>query len=149
MNKNIFSPKGHFVLLLAFFWIFTVFINTQNVKAADSSLWDLQKQSGMGNDSGSVGEVFEGPSGETRDVRGIVVSGVRIFLGFLGLYFTVLIILGGFRWMNSRGNEEEVTKAKSQIKNAIIGMIIVIAAYAIAEIVIEFTEDSIEGDLFN
>ncbi|MCK5319967.1 hypothetical protein KAJ61_01100 [Candidatus Parcubacteria bacterium] len=135
-------------LLLAFFWIFTVFINTQNIAIADSNLWDLQKNSGMGTESEEIGEVFEGAGGEPRDLRDIVVSGVVIFLGLLGLFFTVLIILAGFRWMNSRGNEEEITKAKSQLKGAIIGMIIVIAAYAIAQFVITFTEDTIEGYLY-
>ncbi|MCK5510917.1 hypothetical protein KAI65_05255 [Candidatus Parcubacteria bacterium] len=142
------TSKKAFFLLLAFFWIFTVFINTQNIAIADSNLWDLQKDSGMGAGSEEIGEVFEGAGGEPRDLRDIVVSGVVIFLGLLGLFFTVLIILAGFRWMNSRGNEEEITKAKSQLKGAIIGMIIVIAAYAIAQFVITFTEDTIEGYLY-
>lgn len=141
------TSKKVFCLLLAFFWIFTVFINTQNIVMADSKLWDLQKESGMGVGSEEIGEVFE-DGGEPEDLRNIVVSGVKIFLGILGLFFTVLIILGGFRWMNSRGNEEEITKAKSQIKGAIIGMIIIIAAYAIAEFVIKITEDAIDGDFF-
>ena len=140
--------KKVFFLLLAFFWIFTVFINTQNIAIADSNLWELQKKSGMGAGSEEIGEVFEGSGGEPRDLRDIVVSGVVIFLGLLGLFFTVLIILAGFRWMNSRGNEEEIKKAKGQLKGAIIGMIIVIAAYAIAQFVITFTEDTIEGYLY-
>ncbi|MEA1963081.1 MAG: hypothetical protein U9M94_02455 [Patescibacteria group bacterium] len=138
--------KKVFFLLLAFFWIFTVFISSQNVEAADSKLWDLQKDT-MGGDSEGIGNVFEG-AGESRDLRDIAVSGVVIFLGILGLFFTVLIILAGFRWMNSRGNEEEVKKAKDQLKGAIIGMIIVIAAYAIAQFMITMTEDAIEGYLY-
>ena len=140
MNKKI------FLLIICIFCISTAFINTQSLRAADSKLWELQKESGMGGGSEEIGEVFEG-TGEPRDLRAVVVSGIRIFLGFLGLFFTVLIILGGFRWMNSRGNEEEVKKAKSQLKAAIIGMIIVIASYAISEFIIRFTEDAIEGTL--
>ncbi len=139
------TSKKVFVLLLAFFWIFTVFINIQGLEAADSNLWELQKKSGMGAGSEEIGEVFEGSGGEPRDLRDIVVSGVVIFLGILGLFFTVLIILAGFRWMNSRGNEDEIKKAKSQLKGAVIGMIIIIAAYAIAQFVITMTEDAIEG----
>jgi len=140
--------KKIFLLIAVVCWIFTVFVNTQNIAIADSNLWDLQKESGMGVGSEEIGEVFEGSGGEPRDLRDIVVSGIVIFLGLLGLFFTVLIILAGFRWMNSRGNEEEITKAKSQLKGAIIGMIIVIAAYAIAQFVITFTEDTIEGYLY-
>ena len=139
------TTKKIFFLLLTFFWIFTAFINVQSLNATDSKLWELQKNSGMGISSGDIGEVFEGTAGEPRDLRDIVVSGVKIFLGLLGLYFTVLIILGGFRWMNSRGNEDEVKIAKGQIKNAIIGMIIIISAYAITEFIITLMDDTLDG----
>jgi cbb3-type cytochrome oxidase subunit 3 len=52
-------------------------------------------------------------------------------LAFIGTLFLILIIYGGFVWMFARGNEQEVEKAKSLISQAIIGLIIVLAAYAI------------------
>ena len=45
------------------------------------------------------------------------------------------MIYGGFIWMNSRGNEQDVEKAKNIIRNSIIGLLIVIAAYAITKFV--------------
>lgn len=52
-------------------------------------------------------------------------------LAFIGIVFFILIIYGGFTWMTARGNEEKVTKAKELIINASIGLVIVLAAYAI------------------
>ena len=56
---------------------------------------------------------------------------IGIILSFLGVAFLLLIMYGGYTWMTARGNEQEVEKAKSLIKNAVVGLIIVLAAYAI------------------
>lgn len=60
---------------------------------------------------------------------------VQIVLSFLGVIFLILMIYGGYTWMTARGNEQEVEKAKSLIKNAVIGLIIVLAAYAVTKFV--------------
>ncbi|MCU0679464.1 MAG: pilin [Planctomycetes bacterium] len=52
-------------------------------------------------------------------------------LALIGLVFFILMIYGGFTWMTARGNEQQVTKAKELILAAIIGLVIVLAAYAI------------------
>ncbi len=57
---------------------------------------------------------------------------IQEVLGFIGLIFFILILYGGFMWMTAGGNEEKVTKAKSLITQATIGLIIVITAYAIS-----------------
>jgi len=58
-------------------------------------------------------------------------------LGFVGVIFLILMIAGGLMWMTAAGNEERVTKAKSLITNAVIGMVIVFSAYAITYFVTE------------
>ncbi|MBI3290908.1 hypothetical protein HYZ76_01340 [Candidatus Falkowbacteria bacterium] len=55
----------------------------------------------------------------------------RIFLSLLGIIFISYTIYGGFLWMSAGGNEEHITKAKSIIKNGIIGLIVVLGAAAI------------------
>lgn len=56
---------------------------------------------------------------------------IGIVLQFVGLAFFILMIYGGFIWMFARGNDQDVQKAKDLIQSAIIGLIIVLAAYAI------------------
>jgi len=56
---------------------------------------------------------------------------IRIFLSLLGVIFILLMLYGGYLWMTARGNQEQVTKAKELMTSAIIGLVIVIAAYAI------------------
>lgn len=56
---------------------------------------------------------------------------INWLLTILGLIFLCLTIYGGIIWMLSRGNEEEVTKARNILKAAVIGLIIVLVSYGI------------------
>jgi cbb3-type cytochrome oxidase subunit 3 len=56
-------------------------------------------------------------------------------LSFVGIFFLVLVIYGGFMWMFAAGNEQQVDKAKKIISSAVIGLIIIMAAYAITSFV--------------
>lgn len=61
---------------------------------------------------------------------------VRIVLSFLGLIAVIIIIVGGFQWMTSGGNEEKIGKAKKLMLSGIIGLVIIVLAYAIASFII-------------
>ncbi len=68
----------------------------------------------------------------------IVIAGriVNAVLGVVGLIVVILIIYAGFMWMTAGGNEQRIEKAKGILTNAIIGLIIIILAYAISYFVI-------------
>ena len=61
---------------------------------------------------------------------------VNLVFGLLSLVFLILTIYSGMRWMTAQGNEEEVTKAKNTIKQALIGLIIIISSWGIWEIIV-------------
>ena len=61
----------------------------------------------------------------------MIATVIKAVLGLLGIIFIVLLVLAGFNWMTAAGDEEKVTKAKNTITRAVIGLIIIIAAYAI------------------
>jgi TRAP-type C4-dicarboxylate transport system permease small subunit len=63
---------------------------------------------------------------------------INIILSLLGIVFVILMIYGGITYMLARGNEEQTKKAKSLITQAIIGLFIVLAAYAITFFVFKF-----------
>ena len=56
---------------------------------------------------------------------------IKIVLGLLGIIFLALTVYAGVLWMTAAGNEEQVTKALGILKMAVIGLIIIIAAYSI------------------
>jgi hypothetical protein len=55
------------------------------------------------------------------------------------------MLVAGYKWMTAGGNEEKVKEAKSQIQHAIIGLAIIIMAYAITYFVFEALGDSMGG----
>ena len=57
-------------------------------------------------------------------------------LSLMGVLFLIVAIYGGYTWMTARGDEEKVTKAKDTLTNAIIGIVIVLASYAISYFVL-------------
>ncbi|OGL64426.1 hypothetical protein A3B21_05045 [Candidatus Uhrbacteria bacterium RIFCSPLOWO2_01_FULL_47_24] len=73
----------------------------------------------------------------TRDIRTTIASIINVALGLLGIVAVVIILAGGFTWMTAAGNEEKVDKAKKMIFAGIIGLAIILSAYAISRFVIE------------
>lgn len=61
---------------------------------------------------------------------------VRTILTVLGTVFLILMFLAGNLWMRASGNQERVDKAKKQIKSLLIGLAIIIAAYALSSWII-------------
>ncbi len=72
----------------------------------------------------------------SQDIRIIIANIIRIILGFLGIIFVALIIYAGWLWMSSQGNEEKIIKAKAVLRNAVIGLIIILASFAIASFIL-------------
>jgi hypothetical protein len=75
-------------------------------------------------------------TGARTDLPGIVGSIIKTVLTLLGVGAALLIIYSGYVWMTARGKEERVTKAKDTLEAAIIGLIIIMAAYAITYFVV-------------
>ncbi len=75
----------------------------------------------------TYGEDFKEAKPLSETIGGII----KVLLQVLGLLFIILLIYGGFIWMLSRGNENEVTRAKDILQHALIGLIIVIISYSI------------------
>ncbi|MFP4514922.1 MAG: Mbov_0395 family pilin-like conjugal transfer protein [Parcubacteria group bacterium] len=75
---------------------------------------------------------------DTNDINSLIQTIINVVLSFLGVIFTIIIIYAGFKWMTAQGNPEEVNQAKGLLKNAIIGLLIVLAAYAISVAIFSF-----------
>jgi len=70
------------------------------------------------------------------DLRVAIANIIRIFLGFLGLIATILILYGGYIWMTAAGDAGKVEKAKKILTNAVIGLIIILMSFIIVSFVI-------------
>jgi len=70
------------------------------------------------------------------DVRQTAARIINVALGFLGIIAVVIVLLGGFKWMIAGGNDEKTTEAKKLIVSGIIGLAIILSAWAITSFVI-------------
>ncbi len=66
------------------------------------------------------------------DVVKQIIDWALIFVGSVALIF---VIIGGFKYLAANGNEEQVKSAKATIIRALVGLLIVIFAYAIVALV--------------
>lgn len=104
-------------------FLFGLFISNSYALAGSLKTDDLKKQDeAIAKAAGLAG------NSNLANVISILIS---VILGFLGIIFLVLTIMAGFKWMMSQGNEDDIKKAKSSLKNSIIGLVIVVAAYVI------------------
>jgi len=90
---------------------------------ADNSL--IKSQTGLNE----IGQVYGNKI--PQDIRITIARVINIALGFLGIIFLALTIFAGFQYMMAGGNEEKVKKATSLLTNAIIGLVIILVAWAI------------------
>lgn len=81
----------------------------------------------------------------TKDLRETVASIINVALSLLGIVAVVIILAGGFMWMTAAGNEEKLEKAKQLIFGGIIGLAIILSAYAIARFVINSLLEATTG----
>ena len=76
------------------------------------------------------------PGGTDTDLGQTIGSVIQFLLGFLGILAVILFLYAGFLWMTAGGDDAKTKKAKDYIKNAVIGMVIIMAAYIITNFVL-------------
>jgi hypothetical protein len=68
------------------------------------------------------------------NVNGLIADVINIFSLVVGVVAVIMIIVGGFRYITSGGNDSNVSGAKNTILYAIIGLVIV----ALAQFIVRF-----------
>jgi hypothetical protein len=69
--------------------------------------------------------------GGADDLANYIGTVIKAVLSLVGTIFLILTIYAGILWMTASGAEEKIKKARSILTSSIIGLIIVMAAYAI------------------
>lgn len=119
-NKKIIA----FVLFCCFIFGFVSLAQAQGLKDANQNTDKVAGDGGFIIDS-------------TGSAEAMVANLINIVLSIIGVFFLILMIYGGGLWMTAMGDEQKVTKAKSLITAAVIGIIVIISAYAITYFVLE------------
>lgn len=89
-------------------------------------------------DTGLAGALASG-----EDIRVTAGRFIQFALSFLGVIAVVLVMYAGFLWMTSGGDEEKINKAKQILKNAVIGLIIILSAWTITFFILKSISDNL------
>jgi heme/copper-type cytochrome/quinol oxidase subunit 2 len=86
-------------------------------------------------------DILDSSFGETAglgqaDLKESIAGLIRVVLGFLGVVAVVIVLMGGFKWMTAGGNDEKVEEAKRLLLAGVIGLAIILSAYAITSFVV-------------
>ena len=125
MKKKIIFISLFFLLFLGLGTI----TRAQTTGSTDPTINGLNKAAGQVN-------AFQNqvPNESTYNLNFFATTAGKVIgavLAFVGVLFLILVIYGGILWMTAAGNEQTITKARTLIINSIVGLIIVLAAYAL------------------
>ena len=115
--------------ILSFFSLAQVVLLTPSLVSAQTSGGSalLNSQEGLTD----VSRVYGANDGVPTDIRYTIARIINITLGFLGVIFFALVIFAGFQYMTAAGNEEQTKKAIGLLRNAVIGLVIILISWAI------------------
>lgn len=85
----------------------------------------------INNAGGFLSQVVEPTGLEKTDISTASGNLIKNLLRIVGLAFLLLMVYGGYLWMTARGEESQIEKARDTIVAAIIGIAIVVGAYAV------------------
>ncbi len=75
-----------------------------------------------------------GIAGSTTLV-GLLTKIIEFLLTFSGIIAVVMLVIGGYWYMASGGNEEQAEKGKKTIINFVLGLVVIIMAYSLVTII--------------
>jgi hypothetical protein len=121
-----------------------LFVQTAPIAFAQTA---VTKEIQNGLCAGSNLELSENPSPSSCNntqngvgrVNQILRHLVNLLSAIVGVVAVIMIIVGGFRYITSGGNDTSITGAKNTILYAIIGLVIV----ALAQVIVHFVLDKI------
>lgn len=84
-------------------------------------------------------------TGETDSIITIVGNVLSIAYSVLGIVFVTLLVFAGYLWLTARGNEDQVTRAQTLIRNSVIGIIIIFIAFIISREIVTLLKETVDA----
>lgn len=75
-------------------------------------------------------------TGQPNDLITLITNISNVILLLVGVIAVLFLIIGGFYYMTSAGNPEQIGKAKTTILYAIIGILVTLLAWAVVTFVL-------------
>ncbi len=112
------------ILTISFF-IFSV-----NILVAQGQILKPDKKNDLQNNVNAISA--DGGYSQADTLEIIIARIIRTVLVALGTIFMIYLFLAGQAWMRAGGNAQVVAESQEKIKSLLIGLVIVLAAYALS-----------------
>lgn len=80
-----------------------------------------------------TGSTFASLGGLT--VPGLISGAIKFVVVVAAIVFFFILVIGGIRWIASGGDKAQTEAARNQITSALVGLVIVFAAWAIVALI--------------
>lgn len=101
-------------------WAATIDANSTGLKAAGTAA--------------GLGSICSGNASQC--IATLVGRVLNVSLSFVGILLLIYVLYAGFLWMSAGGDDKQVKTAKDTIMNAVIGMVLLVSAFAISSFVL-------------
>ncbi|MBI4713662.1 TrbC/VirB2 family protein [Candidatus Uhrbacteria bacterium] len=81
--------------------------------------------------STALAQQLANPLGKGATIELVIGRAIRAILGLSGVAALAMFVWGGFLWLTSRGETKQVTQGKETLKWAVLGLIVIFAAYTL------------------
>ncbi len=75
-------------------------------------------------------------SGDAKDAKEIAKNVISVLLWIVGMASIIVIVYSGITFVTSAGNPSQITRAKTMLMYAVIGLVVSILAYAIVNFIV-------------
>lgn len=114
--------SAFFIPIITVVFCGSLLLHTAPVHAADA--YGLEKTKSLTQ--------FKAVNKTLPEMIGSIVS---VALSMIGVVFLALALYAGFKWMTAQGNAKDVTLARDTLINATIGIVLIVAAYALTNFI--------------
>ncbi|MBI5619504.1 hypothetical protein HY950_00920 [Candidatus Gottesmanbacteria bacterium] len=87
-------------------------------------------------------EYLGGPEGDVATIRSLetlFANLVRSIVALAGIALFIMLLVAGFKFLFSAGDQKKLEEAKGTLTNAVIGLVVIVGAYLILRIIGAFT----------
>ncbi len=81
-------------------------------------------------------EKIKAPKPNGGSDAGLIASLLNPVYFWAGVVATIVIVVAGFLYVTSNGNAQQISRAKSAILAAIVGLVIILSAFLITNVVL-------------
>ena len=108
-------------------------------KFLEQSYYDAEKM------AGSAGYSPTSEGNTQSDLIETIMNVVNVILGLIGVVLTMIILWAGWQYMMAGGDQKQIEESVLRIRNAIIGLAIILSAYGITILVFSSLQKSAGG----